>query len=101
MHEHIARAMYYFSVHLLYASVVGSAAWVLTSIRPRKRHHEILDLGCDGIQFRYPGRCIIDKLWAPHLTWAASARCHWRTGMGHDTRPQGGGACRNMDRRAP
>ena len=23
MHEHIARAMYYFSVHLLYASVVG------------------------------------------------------------------------------
>ena len=26
MHEHIARAMYYFSVHLLYASIVGSAA---------------------------------------------------------------------------
>ena len=32
MHEHIARVMYYFSVHLLYASMVASAAWVLTSI---------------------------------------------------------------------
>jgi len=30
IYEHIARAMYYFSVHLLYASIVGSAAWVLT-----------------------------------------------------------------------
>ena len=33
VHEHIARAMCYFSVQLLYASVVGTAAWVLTSIR--------------------------------------------------------------------
>ena len=31
MHEHIARALYYFEVHLLYASIVGIAAWVLTS----------------------------------------------------------------------
>jgi hypothetical protein len=29
-HEHIARAMYYFSVYLLFASIVGSVAWVLT-----------------------------------------------------------------------
>ena len=33
MHEHIARAMHYFSVHLLFAAIVGSAAWALTSIR--------------------------------------------------------------------
>jgi hypothetical protein len=33
VHEHIARAMYYFGVHLLYASIVAWAAWVLTSIR--------------------------------------------------------------------
>ena len=33
MHEHIARMMYYFSVQLLYASLVGCAAWVLTSVR--------------------------------------------------------------------
>ena len=32
MHEHIAPAVYYFEVHLLYASIVCLAAWVLTSI---------------------------------------------------------------------
>jgi len=33
MHEHIARTVYYFEIHLLYASMVGVAAWALTSIR--------------------------------------------------------------------
>lgn len=32
MHEHIAPAVYYCEVHLLYASVVCLAAWLLTSI---------------------------------------------------------------------
>jgi len=32
MHEHIAPAVYYFEVHLLYASIACLAAWVLTSI---------------------------------------------------------------------
>lgn len=32
MHEHIAPAVYYFEVHLLYASIVCLAAWLLTSI---------------------------------------------------------------------
>ena len=31
MHEHIAPAVYYLEVHLLYASIVCLAAWVLTS----------------------------------------------------------------------
>lgn len=43
MHEHVARSMYYFSVHLLYASLVGCAAWLLTSLRGAR--NEILDLG--------------------------------------------------------
>jgi hypothetical protein len=33
VHEHIARAMYSFSVHLMYASIVGCASWALTTIR--------------------------------------------------------------------
>jgi hypothetical protein len=33
MHEHIAHGLYYFDVHLLYASIVGLVAWALTSIR--------------------------------------------------------------------
>ena len=32
MHEHVAPAVYYLEVHLLYASVVCLAAWILTSI---------------------------------------------------------------------
>ena len=32
MHEHVAPAVYYLEVHLLYASVVCLTAWVLTSI---------------------------------------------------------------------
>ena len=52
MHEHITRALYYFDIHLLYASVVGLAAWALTSIPRWQRHHEVLDLGSDLAQFR-------------------------------------------------
>ena len=33
MLEHITRGLYYFEVHLLFASIVGLVAWVLTSIR--------------------------------------------------------------------
>src|SRR6266566_4938213 len=36
MHEHITRALYYFDIHLLYASIVGFAAWALTFHGPRK-----------------------------------------------------------------
>jgi beta-lactamase regulating signal transducer with metallopeptidase domain len=32
MHEHVAPAVYYLEVHLLYASIVGLAAWLLTSL---------------------------------------------------------------------
>ena len=56
VHEHIARAMYYFSIHLLYASLVGVAAWMLTTNRWGQRHHEVLDLGCDGAQFHRSNR---------------------------------------------
>jgi len=32
MVDHIARPLYYLGVHLLYASMVWLAAWILTSI---------------------------------------------------------------------
>ena len=31
----------HFSVHLLYASIVGCAAWALTSFRRAQRYHEV------------------------------------------------------------
>ena len=71
MHEHIARAMYYFSVHLLYASIVGCAAWVLTSFRRASATTKYWLWVVTILNFVVPAGAVIDKLWAPHLTWAA------------------------------
>jgi beta-lactamase regulating signal transducer with metallopeptidase domain len=70
VHEHIARAMYYFSVHLLYASIVGSAAWVLTSIRGASATTKYWVWVVTAFNFVVPSGAVIDKLWAPHFTWA-------------------------------
>lgn len=71
MHEHIARAMYYFSVHLLYASIVGCAAWVLTSVRGASATTKYWIWVVTVFNFVVPVGAGIDKLWAPHLAWAA------------------------------
>jgi beta-lactamase regulating signal transducer with metallopeptidase domain len=71
VHEHIARAMYYFSVHLLYASIVGSAAWVLTSIRGASATTKYWIWVVTAFNFVVPVGAVVDKLWAPHLAWAA------------------------------
>ena len=70
MHEHIARAMYYFSIHLLYASIVGSAAWMLTSIRGASATTKYWIWVVTAFNFSVPAGALIDKLWAMHLTWA-------------------------------
>jgi beta-lactamase regulating signal transducer with metallopeptidase domain len=70
VHEHIARAMYYLSVHLLYASMVGSAAWVLTSIRGTSATTKYWIWVVTAFNFVLPLGALIDKLWARHLAWA-------------------------------
>jgi beta-lactamase regulating signal transducer with metallopeptidase domain len=70
VHEPIARAMYYFSVHLLYASIVGSAAWVLTSIRAARATTKYWIWVVTAFNFVVPSGALIDKVWARHLTWA-------------------------------
>jgi beta-lactamase regulating signal transducer with metallopeptidase domain len=71
VHEHIARAMYYFSVQLLYASLVGSAAWVLTSIRGASATTKYWIWVVTTFNFIVPIGAIVDKVWALHLRWAA------------------------------
>lgn len=71
MHEHIARAMYYFSVHILFASIVGSAAWVLTSVRSASATAKYWIWVVTAFNFVVPVGAVVDKLWAPHLAWAA------------------------------
>jgi beta-lactamase regulating signal transducer with metallopeptidase domain len=70
VHEHIARAMYYFSVHLLYASMVASAAWVLTSFRGASATAKYWIWVVTAFNFVVPSGALIDRLWAPHLRWA-------------------------------
>jgi beta-lactamase regulating signal transducer with metallopeptidase domain len=70
MHEHIARSMYYFSVHLLYASMVGAVAWLLTSIRGASATTKYWIWVATTFNFCVPIGAFIDKLLAPHLSWA-------------------------------
>ena len=70
MHEHIARAMYYFSVHLLCASIVASAVWALTAILRASATTKYWIWVATAFNFVLPSGALIDKLWAPHLTWA-------------------------------
>jgi len=70
VHEHIARAMYYLSVHLLFASMIASAAWALTSILRASATTKYWIWVATAFNFVLPSGALIDRLWAPHLTWA-------------------------------
>ncbi len=71
MHEHIARALYYSQVHLLYASIVGFAAWLLTSIRRGSATAKYWIWVATSLNFIFPLGAVLDKAWAAHLAWAA------------------------------
>jgi len=71
VHEHIARAMYYFSVHLFYASIVGTATWVLTTIPGASATTKYWVWVVTALNFVVPTGAAIDKFWAPHLRWAS------------------------------
>ncbi len=71
MHEHIARTMYYFSVHLMYASTVAVAAWLLTSVQRGSATTKYWIWVTTATNFMVPIGALIDKMWAPHLKWAA------------------------------
>jgi beta-lactamase regulating signal transducer with metallopeptidase domain len=70
VHEHIARAIYYFSIQMLYASAVGCAAWALTSVRSASATTKYWIWVVTVFNFVVPIGAGIDKLWAPHLAWA-------------------------------
>src|SRR5580692_13127967 len=70
VHEHIARAMYYLSVHLLFASLVAVVAWALTSSLRASATTKYWIWIATAFNFVLPSGALIDKLWAPHLMWA-------------------------------
>jgi beta-lactamase regulating signal transducer with metallopeptidase domain len=71
MHEHIARAMYYFEVHLLYASMVWFAAWVLTSIPRGSATTKYWIWVATSLNFILPLGAAVDRFWTSRLSWAA------------------------------
>jgi beta-lactamase regulating signal transducer with metallopeptidase domain len=71
MHEHITRALYYFDVHLLYASVVGLAAWALTSIPGGSATTKYWIWVATSLNFVLPLGAVLDKVWASQISWAA------------------------------
>jgi len=71
VHEHIARAMYYLSIHLLFASVVAAVAWTLTSTLRASATTKYWIWVATALNFVLPTGALIDKLWAPHFPWAA------------------------------
>jgi len=70
MHEHIARAIYYFEIHLVFTSMVWLAAWVLTSIPAGSATAKHWIWLATSLNFMLPLGAMFDKLWAAHLSWA-------------------------------
>src|ERR1700739_1827413 len=70
VHEHIARAIYYLSIHLVFASLVAAAAWALTSTLRASATTKYWIWVATAFNFFLPTGALIDKLWASHFTWA-------------------------------
>ena len=70
MHEHIARALYYSEVHLLYASIVGVAAWVLTSTERGSATIKYWIWVATCLNFILPTGAVLDQFGSSHLSWA-------------------------------
>ncbi len=70
MHEHIARILYYLQVHLLYASLVWFAAWILTSIPRGTAATKYWIWVVTSLNFIFPLGALADRIWSSHLSWA-------------------------------
>lgn len=70
MHEQIARVLYHLQVHLLFASLVWVAAWVLTSIPRGSATTKYWIWVATALNFILPTGAILDKFGATHFSWA-------------------------------
>ena len=70
MREHIAPAFYYLEVHLLFASLVCGAAWLLTSLPRVSATAKYWIWVATAVNFMVPLGGFIDKFGAAHISWA-------------------------------
>lgn len=71
MLERITRAMYGLDIHLLYASAVCLAAWVMTSSRSISANTKYWILVAASLNFFLPLGAIVDGFGASHFGWAS------------------------------
>jgi len=71
MHPNPTRVMYYFGVHLLYASIVCLLAWLLTSIPRGRTATKYWIWVVTILNFIAPLGAVFDRMWRTHLGWAA------------------------------
>ena len=71
MHEQIARPLYFLGVHLLYASLVWIAAFLLTSIPRGSATAKHWIWVATSLNFMLPAGALVDKLLAGHFSWAS------------------------------
>ena len=70
MHEHVAPAVYYLEVHLLYATVVCLAAWALTSIWSGAATAKYWIWVATSLNFLVPLGGFFNGFGASHVPWA-------------------------------
>jgi beta-lactamase regulating signal transducer with metallopeptidase domain len=70
MPEHIAQSLYYLQVHLMFASLVWFAAWILTSIPRGSATAKYWIWLATWLNFVLPLGAVLDRFLAPHLSWA-------------------------------
>jgi beta-lactamase regulating signal transducer with metallopeptidase domain len=74
MHEHIAPAVYYLEVHLLFASIVCLAAWMVTSVRSCSATAKYWIWVATSLNFIVPVGGFFDEFGAVHVSWATQLR---------------------------
>ena len=87
MHEHIAPAVYYFEVHLLYASIVCLAAWVLTSIWHGAATVKYWIWVVTSVNFLVPFAGFFNGFGASRLPWATQLAGLDAVGIGVSRNP--------------
>jgi len=70
MREHVAPALYYLEVHLLYASVVCLAAWILTSLWKGGETAKYWIWVVTSVNFMVPFAGFFNGFGSSHLAWA-------------------------------
>jgi beta-lactamase regulating signal transducer with metallopeptidase domain len=90
MHEHVAPAVYYLEVHLLYATVVCLAAWVLTSIWKGAATAKYWIWVATSLNFLIPLGGFFNGFGASHVRWATQLAGLDDVGIGISRNPTAG-----------